>query len=81
MNDLAALGDAIESAARADPPADVQALIDRNVYCNSLATHSEPNSAAQLDARRLYLKCDAIAKDVALLRKRYQNDPPILEGA
>jgi hypothetical protein len=28
----------------------------------------------------LYLKCDAIAKDVALLRKRYQNDPPILEA-
>lgn len=68
-----------EPAARADSPADVQALIDRNAYCNALATHPEPNSAAQLDAQRLYFKCDAIAKDVALLRKRYQNDPRILE--
>jgi len=27
-----------EPAARADPPAEVQALIDRNAGCNSLAT-------------------------------------------
>jgi hypothetical protein len=48
-----ALGE--EAAARADPPAEVQALIDRNAHCNSLATHPEPNSAAQLDAQRLYI--------------------------
>ena len=69
-----------EAAARTDPPAEVQALIDRNAHCNSLATHPEPNSAAQLDAQRLYLKCDAITKDVALLRKRYQSDPRIQEA-
>ncbi|MGB6176894.1 MAG: hypothetical protein WBF43_11305 [Methylocella sp.] len=69
-----------EPAPRADPPAEVQALVDRNAGCNSLATHPEPNSAAQLDAQRLYFKCDAIANDVALLRKRYQNDPRILEA-
>jgi hypothetical protein len=59
-----------EPAARADSPADVQALIDRNAGCNALATDPEPNSVAQLDAQRLYFKCDAITKDVALLRKR-----------
>jgi hypothetical protein len=69
-----------EPAARADPPAEVQALIDRNTYCNWLATHPEPNSATQLDAQRLYFKCDALTKDVAMLRKRYQNDPRILEA-
>ena len=69
-----------EPAARPDPPAEVQALIHRNVYCNSLATHPEPNSVAQLDAQRRYFKCDAIAKDVVLFRKRYQNDPRILEA-
>jgi hypothetical protein len=68
-----------EPAGRADPPAEVQALIDRNAGCNSLATDPEPNSIAQLDTQRLYFKCDAIAKDVALLRKRYQNNPRILE--
>jgi len=42
--------------------------------------HPESNNAAQLAAQRLYFKCDAITKDVALLRKRYQNDPRILEA-
>ena len=69
-----------EPAARADPPAEVQALIDRNAYCNALDTHRESTSVAQLDAQRLYFKCDAIARDAALLRKRYQSDPRILEA-
>jgi hypothetical protein len=69
-----------EPAARPDPPAEIQSLIDRNAGCNSLATQSEPIRVAQLDAQRLYFKCDAIAKDVALLRQKYQNDPRILES-
>jgi hypothetical protein len=69
-----------EPAARPDPPAEIQSLIDRNAGCNSLATQSEPIRVAQLDAQRLYFKCDAIAKDVALLRQKYQIDPRILES-
>jgi hypothetical protein len=69
-----------EPAARAEPAAEVQALIDRNGSCNWLVTHPEPNSIAQLDPQRLYFKCDTITKDVALLRQNYQNDPRILKA-
>jgi hypothetical protein len=71
-----------EPAALADAPAEVQALIDRNASCNWLATHPEANSIVQLDAQRLYFKCDTIANDVALLRKRYHRDlnPPYKSG-
>jgi hypothetical protein len=69
-----------EAAAQGDFPAEIEDLLFRNGNCNWLVTHPEPYSAAQLDAQRLYFKFDAIAKDVALLRKRYENDPRILKA-
>jgi hypothetical protein len=68
-----------EGAAKAGFPADVEALIFRSGSCNSAATHHDNASTAQLEASRLYLKCDAIANDVAALRQKYQSDPRVLK--
>jgi hypothetical protein len=40
--------------------------------------HSHPDRTAAIEAARVYLKCDAVAKDEAALRLKYIGNPAIL---
>jgi hypothetical protein len=69
-----------EPAAQADLPAEVDALIFRNASCNWSTINRGNRSSAQVEASRRYLKCDAVVKDEAALRHKYNGDPRILEA-
>jgi hypothetical protein len=69
-----------EPAAQADLPAEVDALIFRNASCNWSTINRNNDSTVQVEASRRYFKCDAIAEDLATLRKHYQSDPRVLKA-
>lgn len=69
-----------EPAAQADLPAEVDALIFRNGSCNWSTINHGNRSPAQVEASRRYLKCDAVAEDLAALREHYRNNPRVLKA-
>ncbi len=62
-------------------PADADDLIHRRASCNELtkAASEHPNPSHESETARVYLKCDAVAKDEAALRQKYAGDARVLK--
>jgi hypothetical protein len=72
----------LAASAPADVPKDIQAFLDCRAGCDHW-TGEEPYDAArrrQIEAAIADLKCVRIERDQAALRKRYANDPRLLDA-